>query len=559
MNNVLRGALIILVLVTAVFLVGLLFWLYHCGCGDRFSHKPPGTQQGNEATFAPLNLANAEPQHPRGKYPPFKMHKDGEFNNDHPRIVPTGPQRGTLAPSAQGSKLLKIEKNKQALGGAGDPVVVTQYNPEGTGASVGTPPDPNAARNGNVILLSYNTRVKLSTNGGSSYVELDPTTIFPSTPTKDAAGNLLDNGLCCDQIIRYVPQIDRFVWLMQFCGTGTGCLAGINKVRIASASTQDIVAGGGTTGWTYWDLASATFNLGTTTMDYPDLSIGDNFLYFSADAVSQGLLVVRIPLGEIRDSLTINMGYTSPSDGTKTDGSTAYGSHISQNTGDTVFWAGSPKNNQLRLFSMAESSNQYSSRDIDIDSWPNGTITLNAPDGVDNFSFGWPGNAVTGATRRTNTEVWFAWNASNNANFKNAHVEVVEINTSNFTKITQWQIWNDAYAFVDPYLATNGNGEVGISLAWGAAGANYISNAVGILGDFIVWYPELSNASPVASQIRLGDYFSVSRNPTNPLMYDASGYAVLKQVAPATGWFFDPYYIQFGRDSVANGGSSGIR
>jgi hypothetical protein len=81
---------------------------------------------------------------------------------------------------------------------------------------------------------------------------------------------------------------------------------------------------------------------------------------------------------------------------------------------------------------------------------------------------------------------------------------------------------------------------------------------VGILGDFIVWYPELSTASPVASQIRLGDYFSVSRNPTNPLLYDASGYATLKQAAPATGWFFDPYYIQFGRDSVANGGSSGI-
>jgi hypothetical protein len=370
---------------------------------------------------------------------------------------------------------------------------------------------------------------------------------------------LLDNGLCCDQIIRYVPKIDRFVWLMQFCGTGTGgCLTGINKVRIASASTQDIVTGAGATGWTYWDLASATFNLSNTTMDYPDLAVGDNFLYFSADAVSQGLLVVRIPLNQIRDSQTINMGYTTPSDGTATDGSTAYGSHISQNAGDTVFWAGSPKNTQIRVFSMTESSNQYSSRDIDIDSWPNGTITLNAPDGVDNFSFGWPGNAITAVTRRSNTEVWFAWNASSNANFKNAHVEIVEINTSNFTKITQWQIWNDSYAFVDPYLATNGNGEVGISLAWGAANTNYMSNAVGILGDFIVWYPELSTASPVASQIRLGDYFSVSRNPGNPLLYDASGYAVLKQAAPATGWYFDPYYIQFGRDSVANGGSSGI-
>ena len=553
MNNFLKAALIFLVLVVALFFVGLLFWFYHCNC-----RRPAGTKQGSEASVAPLNRANAEPQHPRGKYPPYEIPKNRVPNEDHPRVVPNGAQRGTLAPSVQGSKLLKIEKNKP-VGGAGDPVVVTQYNPQGTAANVGTPPDPNAARNGNVIMLSYNTRVMLSTNGGTSYTELDPTTIFPSGPTKDAAGNLLDNGLCCDQIIRYVPRIDRFIWLMQFCGTGTtGCLSGINKVRIASASTQDIVTGAGATGWTYWDLASATFNLGNTTMDYPDLAVGDNFLYFSADAVSQGLLVVRIPLNQIRDSQTINMGYTSPSDGTATDGSTAYGSHISQNPGDTLFWAGSPKNNKIRVFSMTESSNQYSSHDIDIDSWPNGTITLNAPDGVDNFSFGWPGNAVTGATRRTNTEVWFAWNVSSNANFKNAHVEIVEINTSNFSKIAQWQIWNDAYAFADPYLATNGNGEVGISLAWGGAGTNYISNAVGILGDFIVWYPEQSTASPVASQIRLGDYFSVSRNPTNPLLYDGSGYAVLKQAAPATGWYFDPYYIQFGRDSVAKGGSSSL-
>ena len=271
MNNVLKAALILLALVLAFFLIGVLYWLYHCHCADR-----RGTTGSNQPSVAPLNVATAPPQHPRGQYPPFEV-KDKEPNDDHPRIVPTGPQRGTLAPSSQGSKLLKIEKNKG--GGAGDPVVVTQYNPQGTAASVGTPPDPNAARNGNVIMLSYNTRVMLSTDGGTSYAQLDPTTIFPSGPAKDSAGKLLDSGLCCDQIIRYVPQIDRFVWLMQFCGTGTtGCLSGINKVRIASASTQDIVTGSGATGWTYWDLASATFNLGTTTMDYPDLAVGDNFL-----------------------------------------------------------------------------------------------------------------------------------------------------------------------------------------------------------------------------------------------------------------------------------------
>src|SRR5215470_10190129 len=182
MTNFLKAVLVFVVLVVAVFLLGLLYWLFRCHCCGR-----QNPQQG-EGTSATLNSATAEPQRPRGKYPPFQVRKEG-FNEDHPRVVPTGPQRGTLAPSVGGSKLEQIQKQKPA-GGAGDPVVVTQYNPQGTSANVGTPPDPNAARNGNVIMLSYNTRVMLSTNGGTSYTEIDPTTIFPSGPTKDSAGNL---------------------------------------------------------------------------------------------------------------------------------------------------------------------------------------------------------------------------------------------------------------------------------------------------------------------------------------------------------------------------------
>ncbi len=128
MNSCLKAVLIFLVLVAAFFLLGLLFWLYHCHCCGRQNPR-----QG-EASSAPLNRATSEPQHPRGKYPPFQVPKE-EYNKDHPRIVPTGSQRGTLAPTVQGSKLLQIQKQKPA-GGAGDPVVVTQYNPQGTSASV---------------------------------------------------------------------------------------------------------------------------------------------------------------------------------------------------------------------------------------------------------------------------------------------------------------------------------------------------------------------------------------------------------------------------------------
>ena len=214
----------------------------------------------------------------------------------------------------------------------------------------------------------------------------------------------------------------------------------------------------------------------------------------------------------------------------------------SPDPGDTLFWAGSPKNTQIRVFSMAEGSNQYSSRDIDIDSWPNGTIKLNAPDGTDNFSFGWPGNAITGATRRTNSEVWFAWNTSSNSNFKNAHIEVVEINTSNFSKIAQWQIWNDAYGFADPYLATNGNGEVGVALAWGGADSNpsnYISHAVGTQA--ISSYGIL-NSAPHRLSRRKYDWAITSASRATPPTHCCTMRAAMmcEQPAPATGWYLIP-------------------
>jgi hypothetical protein len=545
MDRLLSFLLKLLILTVILFLIAVIIYLFYCQCARPI--------RGAGEVGQPVNSASAGPNRVSGRnFPAFQPRQEAEqHNDDRARKVPTGPSRGTQAPSRAASRFLELKRRAEdtPLGAAGNPVVFTDYDPLGTQAgTVGTPPDMNAARGGNVVMLSYNTNVLLSTNGANTYTLLNPTTIFPSGPATDGAGNRLDNGLCCDQVLQYVPQIDRFIWLMQFCGTGTNCLNGINKVRIASASPQQIINNSGTA-WTYWDLFSSTFNLGTTTMDYPDLSVGDNFLYFSADAVGTGLLVVRIPLNELRDSLTINMNYTTPS-----DSGVAYGGHISQNTGDEIFWAGHNNNSQMRVFSMREGSGQYFWRDINVNSWPNGTISSIAKDGTTDWlqflGQSFPGNAVLGAVRRTNTEVWFAWTAAQGSGFPRAHVQVVEINTANYTMLSQWQIWNNDYAFAFPSLATNAGNEVGVSLAWGG-NQNFGNNAVGILGDFVVWYPELSDAAIT----RWGDYVSVRRNSPNTLMWDASGYAVFKQTPPATGTRFDPYYIQFGRNSVVNGGT----
>ncbi len=91
----------------------------------------------------------------------------------------------------------------------------------------------------------------------------------------------------------------------------------------------------------------------------------------------------------------------------------------------------------------------------------------------------------------------------------------------------------------------------GVRLAWHLVGEADIveaNSAVGIWGDFVVWYPELSTASPN----RWGDYVTVRRSNPDPDLFGGFAYATLLDTTTAnpTDFFFDPFYIQFGRRSV---------
>ena len=216
-----------------------------------------------------------------GRYPHQAPTMDKEVNSGAPPVpinpsVPGSPTpRGTMITPAP----------------IGDPPAITFNANEAlgiTGAGLGCSGDPAAAcaepsgASGNgVIFVSTNWNVAYSTDGGSTFKILDPTTIFP----KDAI------GFCCDQVIQYAPSIDRFVWLLQ----GTG-------YRLAMASPADIKNNKGTA-WTYWNLTPSLFGK-CTGPDYPDLSIGDNSLYISWDAgggsgCTAGFQVVRTSLAGV--------------------------------------------------------------------------------------------------------------------------------------------------------------------------------------------------------------------------------------------------------------------
>ncbi len=488
--------------------------------GASFPHQAPN--MGDDVN-------EQRPPIPTG---PFVAGTPTPFNTSVPNIASTsGIQKPSTVKPQQSSVLFNLNK---AVG----------LTSAGENCSPGVAPsscaEPSGASGGGIVFITANWTAAYSTDGGSSFKPaLDPTTIFPA----DAV------GYCCDQVVQYVPSIDRFIWLLQ----GTG-------YRLAMASPASINSSGGTA-WTYWNLTPDIFGqVAGTGFDYPDLAVGDNYLYISWDAgfpcpsgCNSGHQIMRVPLSQIQAGGTINFSYTNPS-----DSASAWGAHLSQDTQDEIFWAGHSGNSALQVFSWAEGTNTYFWRNIGISSWGNNTNTLSSvtPDGNDWLLFGFPGNAVVGATRSGN-EIWFAWTAGKDSNFQQPHVEMVSLDRSNnFNATQQVQIWNNSYAFAYPALATNAcTGEIGLSLQYGG-GTNYEDHVVGFWGDYVVYTTANSNTGAN----RYGDYVTIRQDHTRGLSsayFDALGYGLDTGSAPGSTTQTDLRYVVFGREGCRGNGVVG--
>ncbi len=442
------------------------------------------------------------------------------------------------------------------------------------GRSGGTPVDPSGASGSsanaaNVVLTTGNTYASVSVDGGQTFTNINPFCMFGYIAC-DSAGNptgspLVDGNLCCDQIVQYVPSISRFIWLMQTWPSGW--VNGVrtdafnnpipsrnNRLRVVVVSPDDVRswATGGSSSWLVFDLTTGTFGLNGANdwMDYPDLAVGNTFLYVSVDKMVKngGLIVARIPLNQLTAAGTINIGYTGAND---IDGK-AHGSHLTQNSGDSMFWAGHNTTNKLTVFNMPESSNVFSWRDVNINSYSNSDYSSSTPTGT-NWLMGSNGfglENLLGAVRVPfiglcdptlgcpPDEVWFAWGAGKDSgrNRPQPYVEVVHLDSQSFSVKQQMHIWNQSYAFAYPAFSRNSNGEVGVALGVGG-GDREAHTSVGFMGDFQVW--AMSNSD--SSITRYGDYVTIRKASPNEKLFSAVGYGI------RTGIGFDPHYVLFGR------------
>lgn len=501
---------------------------YHCHKNTRHAIPVQGeTFHGTPSPPSPL-----APQPDDDQPGPSKPNLSGP-------ILPSSPAINLISIGG-GSNSTIARAKRQSCSGEGivfDTSTVFHSDTQ-TGQNPGSASEPSGAKSGKVIFSTSNWIAAISIDGGATFNTIDPTVYAgPPNPATDA-------GFCCDQVVEYLPSIDRFVWLMQYVATND--TRKVNKLRLIAFHPSDVDATG-IRSYIFTDILSSGGWL-----DYGELGVGNTQLYISATLYgpTSGLMVFRVPITALDVVGSYTYWQTHASDGT-----IAQGCRLAQNPGADAFWAGhSDLGKTIRVFKWSESSTSYGWNDLSVDPWPTNTskfFSACPTDGTTNWLFINSANNIIGATRRGTNEVWFAWNAGSNADsgggFAHPHIQIVQVDVGSFpslAKSRQWQIWNPNFAFAFPNFYTSKEcGDVGLAVAFGGGTLNP-SGALGVVtSDGVltqtVYYPELSSTC----EGRFGDYLGVRSE--NGVSFEGFVYAL--ESTPSGPPSRSPRYVEFGR------------
>lgn len=500
--------------------------------GDGYSMKSRGSVLAvpySERPHAPWKIVPRVPHEADENLPP----------------VPLGPIVGPIVPSAPTPQPLDYQSGAPTPGPQ-DPVTFRTFTEDGVVTTI-WPPDMTGAKAGDVVLMSGNLWFELSTDGGKTFTDVDFTKVFAEEKTY--------GGWAGDPVLHYVPAIDCFVFYVQSKHTGSNPNKNVVKVAVASPADLKTHKGGKAAWQRQWDFTSDTFGLGDRWMDFPDITHDDKFLYVFTNAFTgkdfQGKLFFELPLASLKAGGTINFLFAFVNETTLTFGSPA------QNISGENYWAAHVNNSTLRIYSSKGTESTYAWRERTVNNWPMSTktgqdIVSAAPDSSDWVS---TSHQIIGATR-VNNQVWFAWTAdagkggAGGFEFPYPHVQIAKFDLGqDYKLVEQTQVWNADHAYTYPSLTTNSDNEVGISLAWGGGTKHYGSHAVGILGDFVVWYGTASErTSTRLMPTRWGDYVHVRLAYPDTRFFSAFGYAVLNDASATPPEKADFLYVEFGRE-----------
>lgn len=453
----------------------------------------------------------------------------------HPRrtlpLIPEGMEREfhSLTPQA----VLELQRPPMVLAApaAGEVLVstnteLTSPTEQQTASNVG---EPSVAANDQVVFYTGNWYAAVSSDGGQTFKYIDPAAAFKASDPPNAS-------FCCDQITHYIPQIDMFVWLLQYGNADESD----NIQRLAFAKTADVVQGR----WRLFDVTTRFLGVPGAFLDFPDLAVGANALYLTTNifpgADRPGSAVVRIPLDGIASGQVVAKPFVS---------NDFQSFRVAQNCGTTAFFAAHQDSSTLAVFSWDEADDAPTPTSVGVARWIGGNgYVSRTPDGRRWLDRADP--RITGATLAGN-ELWFAWAVDAGSNRRpRPFVQIARIDATNLTLLENVNLFDPDSAICYAALTTNANQEVGVSYAIGG-GPRFPAHVVGILTgarrDVVVAQSDRGPlADPKTGKFEWGDYLTVRRLFPNQKLFAATGYT-MKGDGDGSNRDVTPRFAVFGR------------
>jgi hypothetical protein len=401
-----------------------------------------------------------------------------------------------------------------------------------TASNVG---EPSVAANQQAVVYTGNWYAAVSSDSGNTFKYIDPAKAFQASDPPNS-------HFCCDQVAHYIPQIDTFVWLLQY-----GNAADKDNIqRLAFAKTSDAVQGR----WRLFDITTDFLGVAGAFLDFPDLAVGANSLYVTTnifpDPNTAGAAVVRIPLagidsGQVTAKPFVTMDFQS--------------FRVAQNCGPTAFFAAHEDTSTLAIFSWDESQDAPTKKSVGVARWIGGNgYTSRTPDGRRWLDRADP--RITGATL-ADGELWFAWGVDAGSNHRpKPFVQIARIDATNLTLLENINIFDEQSAICYAALSTNDNQEVGVSYMIGG-GPKFPTHVVGILTatrkDLVVAASDRGPLpDPKTGKFEWGDYLTVRRMYPNQKLFAATGYT-LKGPGDGSNSDSTPRFVVFGRAGDVTG------
>ncbi len=330
------------------------------GMAEADEFRPPA-QEEVEIAYRPAALPAAR--------------TSGVPTRRHIPIVPQGPEVPDPDPTAPlrviGPESPRLRAAGPASSGpAPDDLLIAQQTELDSAADNGAASqvcEPSVAANEDIVIYTGNWFAAVSLDAGRTFQYIDPATAFPEPPGM---------SFCCDQSAHYIPQIDTFVWLLQYMVDSTGK----NIQRLAFATTEDVRQGD----WWTMDIASGNLGMPDLFLDFPDLAVGRNMLYMSTNAFrrAEGIfggyewdrsIILRLPLSGIRRGDVSGQVVTSDQN---------FNFRMAQHCGTRAYWATHQSTSSLRVYTWEEDEADAAYFDVPVATWRGGNGYLSeTPDG----------------------------------------------------------------------------------------------------------------------------------------------------------------------------------